>query len=64
MPKAADLPMPKKQLSRNKSPPSRGYILPGDILARMLRGEARGETLAGQIAVARTIRNHVNVCKA
>lgn len=31
-----------------------------DILARTLWGEARGETLAGQIAVACTIRNRVN----
>jgi len=31
-----------------------------DILARTLWGEARGETLAGQIAVAWTIRNRVN----
>jgi len=31
-----------------------------DILARTLWGEARGESLAGQIAVARTIRNRVN----
>ena len=31
-----------------------------DILARTLWGEARGESLAGQIAVAWTIRNRVN----
>lgn len=31
-----------------------------DILARTLWGEARGETLAGMIAVAWTIRNRVN----
>lgn len=31
-----------------------------DILARTLYGEARGESLAGQIAVAWTIRNRVN----
>ncbi|PXX59539.1 Cell Wall Hydrolase [Pseudomonas sp. LAMO17WK12:I10] len=31
-----------------------------DILARTLYGEARGEGLAGQIAVAWTIRNRVN----
>jgi spore germination cell wall hydrolase CwlJ-like protein len=31
-----------------------------DILARTLWGEARGELLAGQIAVAWTIRNRVN----
>jgi spore germination cell wall hydrolase CwlJ-like protein len=31
-----------------------------DILARTLYGEARGEGLAGQIAVACTIRNRVN----
>ncbi|MGA3827328.1 cell wall hydrolase [Pseudomonas chlororaphis] len=31
-----------------------------DILARTLWGEARGEGLAGQIAVAWTIRNRVN----
>ena len=31
-----------------------------DILARTLWGEARGETLAGQIAVAWIIRNRVN----
>ena len=31
-----------------------------DILARSLWGEARGESLAGQIAVAWTIRNRVN----
>ena len=31
-----------------------------DILARTLWGEARGENLAGQIAVAWTIRNRVN----
>ncbi len=30
-----------------------------DILARTLWGEARGEGTAGQIAVARTIRNRV-----
>lgn len=30
-----------------------------DVLARTLWGEARGETLAGQIAVAWTIRNRV-----
>ena len=30
-----------------------------DILARTLWGEARGEGLAGQIAVACTIRNRV-----
>jgi spore germination cell wall hydrolase CwlJ-like protein len=29
-----------------------------DILARTLYGEARGESFAGQIAVAWTIRNH------
>ena len=32
-----------------------------DILARTLWGEARGESLAGQIAVAWTIRNRVNM---
>lgn len=31
-----------------------------DVLARTLWGEARGEGLAGQIAVAWTIRNRVN----
>jgi spore germination cell wall hydrolase CwlJ-like protein len=31
-----------------------------DILARTLWSEARGELLAGQIAVAWTIRNRVN----
>ncbi|KII33657.1 hydrolase [Pseudomonas fluorescens] len=31
-----------------------------DILARTLWGEARGESLAGQIAAAWTIRNRVN----
>lgn len=31
-----------------------------DILARTLWGEARGESLAGHIAVAWTIRNRVN----
>jgi len=31
-----------------------------DVLARTLWGEARGESLAGQIAVAWTIRNRVN----
>ena len=31
-----------------------------DVLARTLWGETRGETLAGQIAVAWTIRNRVN----
>jgi hypothetical protein len=31
-----------------------------DILACTLWGEARGESLAGQIAVAWTIRNRVN----
>jgi spore germination cell wall hydrolase CwlJ-like protein len=31
-----------------------------DILARTLWGEARGEGLAGQVAVAWTIRNRVN----
>lgn len=31
-----------------------------DVLARTLWGEARGESLAGQIAVACTIRNRVN----
>lgn len=31
-----------------------------DILARTLWGEARGESLTGQIAVAWTIRNRVN----
>jgi spore germination cell wall hydrolase CwlJ-like protein len=31
-----------------------------DMLARTLWGEARGESLAGQIAVAWTIRNRVN----
>lgn len=35
-----------------------------DILARTLWGEARGESLAGQIAVAWTIRNRVNEGKA
>jgi len=35
-----------------------------DILARTLWGEARGEGLAGQIAVAWTIRNRVNDGKA
>jgi spore germination cell wall hydrolase CwlJ-like protein len=35
-----------------------------DILARTLWGEARGESLAGQIAVAWTIRNRVNDGKA
>ena len=35
-----------------------------DILARTLWGEARGESIAGQIAVAWTIRNRVNDGKA
>jgi spore germination cell wall hydrolase CwlJ-like protein len=35
-----------------------------DILARTLWGEALGESLAGQIAVAWTIRNRVNDGKA
>ena len=35
-----------------------------DILTRTLWGEARGESLAGQIAVAWTIRNRVNDGKA
>lgn len=35
-----------------------------DILARTLWGEARGESLAGQIAVAWTIRNRVSDGKA
>jgi spore germination cell wall hydrolase CwlJ-like protein len=35
-----------------------------DILARTLWGEARGETIAGQVAVAWTIRNRVNDGKA
>jgi N-acetylmuramoyl-L-alanine amidase len=35
-----------------------------DILARTLWGEARGEDLIGQIAVAWTIRNRVNDGKA
>ncbi|MFJ2364465.1 cell wall hydrolase [Pseudomonas sp. NPDC087697] len=35
-----------------------------DVLARTLWGEARGEGLAGQIAVAWTIRNRVNDGKA
>lgn len=35
-----------------------------DILARTLWGEARGEGLAGQIAVAWTIRNRVNEGRA
>lgn len=35
-----------------------------DILARTLWGEARGESLAGQVAVAWTIRNRVNDGKA
>jgi len=35
-----------------------------DILARTLWGEARGESLVGQIAVAWTIRNRVNDGKA
>ncbi|VVN47382.1 cell wall hydrolase [Pseudomonas fluorescens] len=35
-----------------------------EILARTLWGEARGESLAGQIAVAWTIRNRVNDGKA
>ncbi|MBV7492974.1 cell wall hydrolase [Pseudomonas sp. PDM24] len=35
-----------------------------DIFARTLWGEARGEGLAGQIAVAWTIRNRVNDGKA
>lgn len=35
-----------------------------NILARTLWGEARGESLAGQIAVAWTIRNRVNDGKA
>ncbi len=35
-----------------------------DTLARTLWGEARGETLAGQIAVAWTIRNRVDDGKA
>ena len=30
-----------------------------DILSRTLWGEARGETLTGQIAVAWTVRNRV-----
>jgi len=50
--------------------PVAGFFTPGenmtvtdkdrDILARTLWGEARGESLAGQIAVAWTIRNRVN----
>jgi len=35
-----------------------------DVLARTLWGEARGETLAGMLAVAWTIRNRVNDGKA
>ena len=35
-----------------------------DVLARTLWGEARGESLAGQIAAAWTIRNRVNDGKA
>ncbi|MDT9673828.1 cell wall hydrolase [Pseudomonas sp. JV414] len=35
-----------------------------DVLARTLWGEARGESLTGQIAVAWTIRNRVNDGKA
>lgn len=35
-----------------------------DVLARTLWGEARGETLAGMVAVAWTIRNRVNDGKA
>jgi spore germination cell wall hydrolase CwlJ-like protein len=35
-----------------------------DVLARTLCGEARGESLVGQIAVAWTIRNRVNDGKA
>ena len=35
-----------------------------DILARTLWGEARGESLAGMVAVAWTIRNRVNDGKA
>lgn len=35
-----------------------------DVLARTLWGEARGESLVGQIAVAWTIRNRVNDGKA
>lgn len=35
-----------------------------DILARTLWGEARGESMAGMIAVAWTIRNRVNDGKA
>ena len=35
-----------------------------DVLARTLWGEARGESLAGQIAVAWTIRNRVKDGKA
>jgi len=35
-----------------------------DILARTLWGGDRGESLAGQIAVAWTIRNRVNDGKA
>lgn len=35
-----------------------------DILARTLWGEARGETLAGMVAVAWTIRNRVSDGKA
>lgn len=35
-----------------------------DIRARTLWGEARGKSLAGQIAVAWTIRNRVNDSKA
>jgi spore germination cell wall hydrolase CwlJ-like protein len=35
-----------------------------DVLARTLYGEARGESLAGMVAVAWTIRNRVNDGKA
>ena len=52
----------------------RGFFLPEesdteaekdrDILARTSWGEARGESLAGQIAMAWTIRNRVNDGKA
>jgi len=35
-----------------------------DVLARTLWGEARGESLAGMVAVAWTIRNRVNDGKA
>jgi N-acetylmuramoyl-L-alanine amidase len=55
----------------NPFPPSSGYFLAWrkvmpvterdrDILARTLWGEARGESLSGQIAVAWTIRNRVD----